>query len=191
MRTKAEDKEQLKIEILKDSVKTFKKFGKAGAPVDQIMKKAGLTSGALYSHFKGKDDLFHQAVMFDFDNLIIRYGDLVRREGTEGLKKIVNEYLSFAHVKNSEQGCLVTSLSADMCRGKSSEKNDFETRHKKILEIYTEGISRGTKAEKLQAATIMTTLMVGTMSVARSLKSDEQIIETLEAAKTQIFKMIG
>jgi AcrR family transcriptional regulator len=42
--------------------KLFGKQGYAGTSVDQVVKAAGVTKGALYHHFRDKDDLFRAVV---------------------------------------------------------------------------------------------------------------------------------
>lgn len=193
MRTKAADKEQIKKEILKDSVKTFKKFGQAGAPVDQVMKRAGLTSGALYSHFKGKDDLFFQATMFELDGLIAHYGELIGRLGNAGLKELVDDYLTLRHVHNPELGCLFAALSVDIARMKAQGKSDFEMRYQALMDIFASAIGKGTKMskeEKKKTARVIHAIMVGSVTVGRGLKNDEVIEEILASAKSQIYKLI-
>lgn len=190
MRTKAGEKEKLRGEILKDSVKTFKKFGHAGAPVDQIMKRAGLTSGALYSHFKGKDDLFLQATLLDFDNLLSRYREIVDSQGSKGLKTIVDEYLSEAHVERVEQGCLFAALSPDIHRAKVSKKSGFEERYEALVEILATGFSKGTPSERKKKAITLFSMMVGTMSVCRMLHPQESIDEILQLGKKQAYNLM-
>jgi len=46
----------LRDEIPKATARFLKRHG-TDAPVDEIMKAAGLTSGALYSHFQEKETL--------------------------------------------------------------------------------------------------------------------------------------
>ena len=63
----------LREKILDAAGPFLKRHGIDGAPVDKIMKEAGLTSGALYSHFKNKDDLCAQAVCRSLDAMLDGY----------------------------------------------------------------------------------------------------------------------
>ena len=67
MRISAEEKEKLREKILTEAIPFLKKTGSGGAPVDEIMKNVGLTSGALYSHFKSKEDFFVQVLLRELD----------------------------------------------------------------------------------------------------------------------------
>jgi TetR/AcrR family transcriptional repressor of nem operon len=190
MRTKSGEKEQLRKEILKDSVKTFKKYGQAGAPVDQIMKRAGLTSGALYSHFKGKDDLFHEATIFDLDNLIEKYQSIISEKKEAGLKMIVDDYMTLKHVEHPEIGCLFSSLSADIHRAPAKKKADYESRYLAVMDIFASGIAKGTRTEKMKTAQLIYSLMVGTVATARSLATDEVMEEILSLGRSQIYALL-
>ncbi len=56
--TRKETKERTHQELLAAAAKVFSKRGFAGASVEEIAEEAGYTTGALYAHFEGKEDLF-------------------------------------------------------------------------------------------------------------------------------------
>jgi TetR/AcrR family transcriptional repressor of nem operon len=189
MRTKAGDKEKLRQEILQDSIQTFKKFGQSGAPVDQIMKKAGLTSGALYSHFKGKDDLFFQATQLDLENLIVRYKDMVGEKGKNGLKAIIDMYLSEGHLKHPELGCLFTSLGADFNRSANKKiKEEFGRRYQSLHDVYISAMDSGTPAEKKKKAHALSAILIGSMTLARMMPQEEAL-DILENARHEAYRI--
>ena len=55
---KLEEKQEMHKRILNGARKIFLEKGYVAASVEQIAEEAGLTSGAVYSNFHGKDDLF-------------------------------------------------------------------------------------------------------------------------------------
>jgi AcrR family transcriptional regulator len=57
MRISKKTKEKHEKRILETASSLFLKHGYARVGVDQIMQKAGLTSGALYSRFSGKEEI--------------------------------------------------------------------------------------------------------------------------------------
>lgn len=57
-RTK-EEAEQTRAMLLDAAEAVFLQNGVAGASLDQIARAAGVTRGAVYWHFKNKDDIFH------------------------------------------------------------------------------------------------------------------------------------
>jgi AcrR family transcriptional regulator len=53
-----ERKDETRVELIQAAAKVFARYGFHGASVDQIAAEAGFTTGAIYWHFSGKDDLF-------------------------------------------------------------------------------------------------------------------------------------
>ena len=53
-----ERKEETRAELIAAAGKVFADHGFRGASLDQIAAEAGYTTGAIYGHFAGKDDLF-------------------------------------------------------------------------------------------------------------------------------------
>jgi len=56
--TRAEAKARTREQLLDAAARVFAQKGYAGASVDEIAESAGYSTGALYSNFAGKDDLF-------------------------------------------------------------------------------------------------------------------------------------
>ena len=53
-----ERKEETRGELIDAAAKVFARRGFHGASLDQIAAEAGYSTGAIYWHFSGKDDLF-------------------------------------------------------------------------------------------------------------------------------------
>lgn len=58
MSKRQERKEETRRELIAAAGRTFAQRGFAGASLDQVAREAGYTTGAIYHHFRGKDDLF-------------------------------------------------------------------------------------------------------------------------------------
>ncbi|MDX8045563.1 TetR/AcrR family transcriptional regulator [Gracilibacillus sp. S3-1-1] len=56
--THAERKQETRKILLESAAETFAKLGFHGASVDKIAEYAGFTKGAIYTHFKSKEELF-------------------------------------------------------------------------------------------------------------------------------------
>jgi AcrR family transcriptional regulator len=57
-RRQAERREETRRELIDAAARVFAEHGFAGASIDRIAEEAGYSTGAIYWHFKGKDDLF-------------------------------------------------------------------------------------------------------------------------------------
>src|SRR5918997_5071777 len=55
---RAERKEETRRELVASAAQAFARRGFHGASLDEIAREAGYSTGAIYWHFKGKDDLF-------------------------------------------------------------------------------------------------------------------------------------
>src|SRR2546425_8303246 len=53
-----ERKEETRTELIAAAALVFARFGFHGASLEEIARQAGYTTGAIYWHFSGKDDLF-------------------------------------------------------------------------------------------------------------------------------------
>ncbi|MCB0369704.1 MAG: TetR/AcrR family transcriptional regulator [Bdellovibrionales bacterium] len=186
MKTKLENKEKLKKEILSNSIKYFKKYGKDGAPVDKLMAEVGATSGALYSHFLGKDDLFIQSIEEDMKRLIDKWTGVVTDNPNKGLKKIVNFYLSEKHVRSPEIGCLMVALSSDLYRLDCKKRVSIELGIEKLIEAVASGLLQGSKKERKEQARFILSTMVGAISICRIIYPGKPVKEFLRSAKKSI-----
>src|SRR5262245_21132372 len=71
--TRGEDSRR---ELMKIAIDCFAKYGFQATSIDRIAKAAGVTKGALYYHFKDKEDLLFEAVRN-------RVGQFERRVATD------------------------------------------------------------------------------------------------------------
>ncbi len=77
--------------LLRAAAEAFDEYGYAGASVSLILKRAGLTTGALYFHFDSKEDLAH-AVMNAQPDLV------VPQLRSRGLQRLVDITLLWSHM---------------------------------------------------------------------------------------------
>ena len=104
---KAENHEK----ILSMAARSFREHGGDSSGIGTVMKKAGLTKGGFYRHFKSKDDLFVEAVARALDEM--GKGPMeAARSAPEGqaLRAIIERYLSARHANSLGIGCVVAAL---------------------------------------------------------------------------------
>lgn len=156
-------------EILEAVAPILKRHGTEGAPVDALMKAAGLTSGALYSQFKDKDDLCSQAICSALDAMLAAYGSIVRERGREGLRSIVSGYLSSRHADDVAGGCTFTALGSDMAKASPRARQAYEARIHALVEIFAEGLGLGSEAVRRAKAQHIISTMLGGLTFARAM----------------------
>ncbi|MFC8511395.1 ScbR family autoregulator-binding transcription factor [Streptomyces sp. NPDC057411] len=81
---------QTRKEILRAAAVVFDKSGFAGASINRILAEADLTAGALYFHFKSKEDLARAVMNAQPDSIIPWLS-------SEGLQRLVDITLVWAH----------------------------------------------------------------------------------------------
>jgi AcrR family transcriptional regulator len=73
---KKREKEMKKNAILKAARKLFFAKGFKSVTVDSIAKKAELSKGSVYLHYKSKDEIYSQILLSDIDKFQQRFSDL-------------------------------------------------------------------------------------------------------------------
>lgn len=187
MKTRKGEKEKLRAVILERAVQYLKRHGRAGSGTDPMMSYAGLTRGALYSHFKSKDDLFAQAICYDLSRLEEALARRFREEGSAALKKMIANHLSEESLTNVEGSCAFTSLSSDMQRSKPAHRALYEEYMVRIYGMFARALKEqfpNDSSEASQAkATNLYSGLVGTLTMARTMKDPKRAREILETGK--------
>jgi AcrR family transcriptional regulator len=187
MKTKKGEKERLRTVILVKAVQFLKRHGRVGSGTNPMMKHAGLTRGALYSHFKSKDDLFAQAICHDLSRLEESLARRFREDGKAALKRMIEDHLSERSLANVEESCAFTSLSSDMQRCKPSHRALYEEYMVRIYALFAQALKEqfpDDSPEESQArATNLYSGLVGTLTMARTMKDPRRSREILEAGK--------
>lgn len=187
MKTKKGDKEKLRNKILMKAVSYFKKNGRVGSVTEDIMEYAGLTKGALYSHFKSKDELFVQAIIHDLKNLIRNIETTFQEEGDRAFEVMINEHLSEKNLTDVSDSCVFTSLSSDMQRCKVSQRALFEPYLDQLFLQFAEGFKIPFPDEEIEArlnrAHCLYSGLVGTLTMARTMRDHTKALRILEDGK--------
>ena len=74
-------RERTRLHILKSAAKQFARYGYEGIGMESLARSMKLTKGALYGHFKSKQDLFIQSVIWYIDQAIQQRFDEGFEEG--------------------------------------------------------------------------------------------------------------
>src|SRR5665213_1111988 len=105
--------------IVEVAARTLRRNGYAGVRVADVMKQAGLTHGGFYAHFESRDALLAEAIERAGRDSAATMGqrvDASRARGESALRAVVEGYLSDAHLRGVEFGCVVAALSSEMPR---------------------------------------------------------------------------
>jgi TetR/AcrR family transcriptional repressor of nem operon len=158
--------------------------------VDEIMKASGVTSGALYSRFKNKEDLCTQAICSSLDAMLNRYATIIRERGKEGVKFIVSEYLTQDHARNISAGCTFAALGSDMARASPRAKQAYELRIQGLVQIIADGLGTGSEAKRRAKAQHLLSSMLGAMTLGRAMNDPAAANELLSQVRANALRAL-
>lgn len=177
MRYKPGHKQEKRKELLKASGSLAKKQGFAATGVDALMLAAGVTSGAFYSHFSSKSDLFKALIESEVAASYEFWGNNPHEDFDAWVDAILDQYLSIGHVRHPEAGCVLPSLLAEIGRADVPTREVFESELMKGRDI----LIRRLGSEDLAWAFI--SQLVGTILIARAMPTDAAQRAVIEASK--------
>ncbi|WP_289029191.1 TetR/AcrR family transcriptional regulator [uncultured Paraglaciecola sp.] len=164
-------KENSKKRILDSAAKLFAHNGFKTISIDEVMQHAGLTRGAFYSHFKSKSDLYAEAIL---------YGSQKSRQQLSNVfevDKIVNAYLSEAHVEGEERHCPLAFLVSDINQQNQTIRDTYTTTFNSLVDkMQLSGLNR-------EQALKQCVLMVGGVAISRALNDKSLVTELLASCK--------
>jgi len=176
MRYPRDHKQATRQKLVSQSATAAKAQGFAASGVDALAKAAGLTSGAFYKHFAGKDALLAAVCETELEVTRSRFA-AIEPLVMEQILRAIDGYLSLAHVRSPAAGCVLPALSAEVGRASLETRTSFEQAFAELLAVLTEKV--GNKA----LASAIVTQCVGAVTVARALATESAQREVLAAAR--------
>lgn len=137
MRYKIDQKERTRSRIIGVAIRLIKKNGFWGIGVDGIMKKAGLTVGGFYHHFKSKEDLFNKALeraLLEMRELW--FSGLEDKVPNDWMDDVSRRYLNRAHRDDVAAGCPFPALAADIARSKLATRKIIQNGLHELLSVF-------------------------------------------------------
>ena len=119
--------------ILSAAARAIRRSGYAGTGVADIMKEAGLTHGAFYSHFASREAMLAEAAAVACAESAANAVELAAgTPADKALESMLAAYLSKAHVEQLEEGCPLAALGSETSR-QAPEVRRVVTRHIKAM----------------------------------------------------------
>jgi TetR/AcrR family transcriptional repressor of nem operon len=177
---KAENHEK----ILAMAARSFRENGGDSSGIGTVMKKAGLTKGGFYRHFKSKDDLFVEAVARAFDEM--GRGMLeVAKSAPEGqaLRAIIEHYLSPRHANSPGMGCVFSALGPELARKPLSVRKRIEASREAYRERLLPFVPGQTREEKVAKFQLLFPSMAGVLTGVRLTSSPQMREQMLTEAR--------
>lgn len=187
MRYSPEHKAENHEKILSIATRSFREHGGDRSGIGTVMKKAGLTKGGFYRHFRSKDDLFVEAVTQAFDEMGRRMLEAATSapEG-QALRAIIERYLSTGHANSPGMGCAFAALGPEVARKPRSVRKRIEASREAYRERLLPFVPGRTREEKLAKFELLFPSMAGVLTAAR-LKSSPKGRERMLSEARKFF----
>src|ERR1700753_778208 len=168
MRYSPEHKAQNHENILSVAARSFREHGGDSSGIGTVMKNVGLTKGGFYRHFESKDDLFVEAVARAFDEMGRGMVEVARSAPAgEGLRAIIEFYLSERHANAPGMGCVVSALGPELARKPMAVRQRTEAALGGYRERLLPFVPGQTQEEKVAKFQLLFPSMAGVMTSAR------------------------
>lgn len=154
--------------------------------VENVARAAGLTHGALYSHFKSKDALKAEATRRAFEDCIRAFSDLTPTE-------FLGRYLSAAHRDNPQEGCPTSALVSEVQRQSLPSQIAFRDGVEAFAALAAESLKSVGAEHNADRALLMFAAMVGGLSISRAIREVDRAASDniLRAITEQIEELIA
>ena len=189
MRYSQEHKARNHEKILSMAARSIREHGGDTSGIGTVMKKAGLTKGGFYRHFRSKDDLFVDAVARAFDEM--GRGMLeVANAAPEGqaLRAIIERYLSPGHANSPGMGCVFAALGPELARKPLSVRKRIEAVREAYRERLLPFVPGQTREEKLTKFQLLFPSMAGVLTGVRMTLSPQKREQMLIEARDFFIK---
>lgn len=184
MRYPAEHKDETRAHILAEAAKQIRAHGPNGIGVAEIMKRAGLTHGGFYAHFKSKDALVTAAIETMFESAQRRWdAETAGKRAAVGLRDYIEFYLSEGHRDARAVGCPVAALASDMPRLGASSKKAYAAGARRLTACIAAKLAELGHADGEALAASVLAELVGALAMARVELDAERSRALLAASK--------
>jgi TetR/AcrR family transcriptional regulator, transcriptional repressor for nem operon len=168
--------------ILSVAAQAIRRSGYEGTGVADIMKEAGLTHGAFYSHFESREAMLAQAAGKACAESAAAAARVVASAPPDrALASLLGAYLSRAHVERIDAGCPLAALGSETWR-QTPEVRRVATRHvKEMIDLVARQLPDWGQPSAHERALVTVATMVGALLLARAV-DDAGLSDALRSA---------
>ncbi|MEE6168239.1 MULTISPECIES: TetR/AcrR family transcriptional regulator [unclassified Mycolicibacterium] len=184
---RAESKRESQERILDAAARRLREEGLNGAGIAAVMRDAGLTHGAFYSHFSTKDELasaaFGHAIGTGRPHWIkASHGESWRAR----LTTLAKRYLTPAHRDDLATSCAFAALGSEAARGSEEFRGSYERELRTSLAAIC---GDDADDQRFDEAIALMALCVGGMTLSRAVADPQfsaRILRSAQAAAAKI-----
>jgi AcrR family transcriptional regulator len=185
-----EHKQATRQRIIETAGRRFKQDGIDASGVSKLMKDAGLTNGAFYTHFTSKDDLVATTVT---DQLQAQNASIVTQAapGRAGLEQIVRWYLSAWHRDSPGDGCPSAALLDEIARCTDPTKQAYTDGVLLVIDGIAARMAPGDPLTVRTRTLSAYAMMAGTLQLSRALADRQLSDDLLEQGIRNALALLG
>ena len=188
MRYPASHKITTRRRILEAASQAFRERGVAETGVDEVMRRAGLTHGGFYAHFRDKTELIAEACGSAFDEAVPNLERIAAQSTAAArVRLLIDSYLSKRHRDNRGSGCLVVAVGADMARLRGAARAGYARGFRQHLDRLGAALrlSSDPRENREQVVHLMSSL-VGALLFARAIEDPVESDATLHTMRRRL-----
>ena len=187
-----EHRGETRARIVQSAQELFNRHGFNAVSIDEIMERAGLTRGGFYTYFRGKSDLYAEAVahalsVTPWSRWETMHVDFAARDAAT---QVINAYLSREHFDDVDGSCPMVTLPGDVARSGQIVKRAFERVFTAMAGVFEEALRREGRPDR-QLALAIAGICVGAMVVSRSVDSPQLADAIRSAARRAALELGG
>lgn len=151
------------------AARAIRRSGYDGTGVADIMKEAGLTHGAFYSHFTSREAMLAEAAGKACAESAAALAEVVARVPPDmALASLLGAYLSRKHMEHAEMGCPLAALGSETSR-QAPEVRRAATQHiKEMVDLVARQSPDWGQPGTHERALVTVATMVGALLLARA-----------------------
>jgi TetR/AcrR family transcriptional repressor of nem operon len=173
--------------LIRAASKLFRERGIDGVGVAEISKEAGLTHGALYAHFRSKEELALEALSYGLDQANSRmYSSTV--DGMPDLGRFLDRYLSLEARDDFGNRCAMAASASEIGRQDKAISARFAEGYMVMVRAFERQIAQNDPgSDALARAMVVVSTMIGSLAVARgTAKGNPAVSEQVLQATRQL-----
>jgi len=192
MRISKEKAAENRAALIRAASKLFRERGIDGVGVAEISKEAGLTHGALYAHFKSKEELALEALAYGLERTNAHlYKTTI--DGMPDLADYLDRYLSIETRDNYGERCPIAASASEIGRQDKAISARFAEGYMVLARAFERQIAANQPdSDALARGMVAVAALVGSIAVARGAAKGNPVMseQLLMAARRVIDEMM-
>ncbi|HVU24875.1 MAG TPA: TetR family transcriptional regulator [Opitutus sp.] len=174
--------------ILEAASQAFRERGVAETGVDEVMRRAGLTHGGFYAHFRDKAELVSEACAAGFAEAVPNLGRIAGQPTpARRVRMLIDSYLAERHRDNRGSGCLIVAVGADMARLRGAARAGYSQAFSRHLDRLADALRLDDDpVENRERVTLLMSALVGALLFARAIDDPVRSTAMLHAMRRRL-----